>query len=87
MASTNISGYEDVMIWRKEEKKDVNENVSVERVGVFPIGRYGNILQRPRILPQGTSIVDTPNVNFAMITSGTEEVSDDVIYELFGQIW
>lgn len=86
-ASSNISGYEDVMLWRKEEKKDVNNDTSVERVGVFPIGRYDNILQRPRMLPENTSLMDTPNLNFALVATETEEISDDVVYELFGQIW
>lgn len=85
--SSNVSGYEDVMLWRKEEKKDVSGNSSVERVGVFPIGRYDNILQRPRLIEENISLMDTPNLNFALVATAVEEVSDDVIYELFGQIW
>ena len=79
----DVSGYGDTMLWGKEE----GENGDIRKAGIFPITRYENNLNRPRTINEETSIAVTPNANFHLVVTETEEVSDDTIFELFGQIW
>ena len=79
----DVSGYGDTMLWGKEE----GENGDIKKMGIFPISRYENMLNRPRTVTEDTSLAVTPNANFHLVVTETEEVSDDTIFELFGQIW
>lgn len=79
----DISGYGDTMLWEKEE----GENGDIKKMGIFPISRYDNMLNRPRTVTEDSSLALTPNANFHLVVTETEEVTDDEIFKLFGQIW
>ena len=81
--STNIVGYSDLLLWEKVEDK----SGKISRRGIFPFSRYANILNRPQVITDDSSVSDTPNADFHLLVTETEEVSDDVIYKLIGQIW
>ena len=76
-------GYYDHLEWAKMELPDGKE----VKVVVFPITRYPNILNRPRVITEKSSMAVTPNANFPLLTTDDSEVSDDVIYEMFKQYW
>lgn len=80
---TDVVGYSDEMLWGKEE----DSNGKIKKRGIFPITRYDNILNRPRTITEDGSIANTPNADFHLVVTETEEVSDDVIFKLFGQTW
>lgn len=75
------SGYSDVFLHFKEENEETSE--AKERIG-FPITRYDSLINRPRMI---TSIADTAISDFFLFIEGELEVSDDTIYEMFGQVW
>lgn len=79
----DVTGYGDTFLWGKEE----GENGDIKKKGIFPISRYDNMLNRPRVITEDSSIAVTPNANFHLAVTDVEEVSDDKIFELFGQIW
>lgn len=79
----DVSGYGDTILWGKEE----GDNGDIKKMGIFPISRYDNMLNRPRTVDEESSLAVTPNANFHLVVTETEEVSDDIIFELFGQIW
>lgn len=80
---TNITGYSDLLLWEKEE----DQNGKISRRGIFPFTRYPNILNRPRVITEESSVAVTPNADFHLLTTETEEVDDDTIYNLIGQVW
>ena len=80
----NVLGYTDDVIWNKVE--DIDGKVLGKR-GIFPFTRYRCILNRPRLIKEGDSITSTPNANFHLLVTDTEEVNDDVIFDLFKQTW
>lgn len=80
---SNIVGYSDTLFWDKVE----NDDGTVSRRGVFPISRYNCILNRPRVINEGEYVTDTPNANFHLLVTETEEVSDDTVFNLIGQVW
>lgn len=79
----DVTGYGDILLWGKEE----GEDGSIVKRGIFPISRYDNMLNRPRTINEDTSLAVTPNADFHLVVTETEEVSDDEIFKLFGQIW
>ena len=78
-----IGGYFDHMEWAKMETPDGD----IQRFGVFPITRYRNILNRPRIITEESSMAATTNADFHFLTTEVEEVSDDLVFGWMGQIW
>lgn len=80
---TNVGGYHDTMLWGKFEE----DNGDIEKRGIFPVTRYANVMNRPRTITEDSSLASTPNADFHMVVTEVEEVSDDTIYDLFGQIW
>lgn len=81
----NVTGYEQSMLWDKKE--DNGKDGAMSKKGVFPVTNWESILQRPRVIELDQTVVDTPNLPFALVVTGEEELSDDIIYELFNQIW
>lgn len=75
--------YLDVLNWGKTED-DLGE--SIKHV-VFPITRYRNILNRPRLIDEDVSVATVPSGDFHFVTTAVEEVDDNTIYDYFKQIW
>lgn len=79
----DIGGYYDHVEWAKRELLDG----TIKRFAVFPVTRYHNILNRPRVITEESSMAATTNADFHLLTTDVEEVSDDEIYSMMGQIW
>lgn len=79
----DVAGYHDGLDWYVEELPDG----TIKKHAFFPITRYRNNLNRPRVITENSSMAATPNADFHLLTTEVEEVSDDLIYELMGQTW
>lgn len=80
---SDIVGYSDTMLWDKEEQDDG----TIKRRGVFPITRYHCVLNRPRVIEEGSALAVTPNADFHLLVVEAQEVDDDTIFNLIGQVW
>lgn len=76
-------GYYDLIEWSKFETPDGR----TVKCPSFPVTRYPNILNRPRVIDENSTMALTPNANFHLLTTSVGELSDDIIYEMFGQTW
>ena len=76
------SGYSDVLMHMHDEPVEGSE-VGRERTG-FPITRYDSLLNRPRVIYNAQQM---PVSNFHLLATEEGEISDDKVYEMFGQIW
>ena len=75
------SGYSDAFFHVKEENEETDE--TTEKIA-FPITRYEAVINRPKMV---TNISETPISDFFLLITHETEVSDDTLYEMFGQTW
>lgn len=80
MSNIKREGYYDTPLWGKT----VNENGEEVESLLFPVTRYKNIVGRPAVVTDMNDIIPT---DMALLKVSEDEIGDDVIYELTGQIW
>ena len=80
--SIENAGYSDILLHMHEDPAS-GSDTGREKTG-FPISRYEALLNRPRIIYDAQQM---PISNFHLLVTEEGEISDDKIYEMFGQIW
>lgn len=85
MAKQNVpvGGSIDSILWAKVETA-VGE---FARYAFYPITRYVNILNRPRVISEIDNVAATPNGEFHLVVTDVEDVDEDVLYDLYRQTW
>lgn len=78
-----VGGLMDSLLWVKAETA-VGEIV---KYVFYPITRYRNILNRPRVVSETDSVATTPNGDFHLVTTDIEDVDEQVLFELYRQTW
>jgi hypothetical protein len=73
-------GYSDSFLHEIIEEDGVKEKKRV----IFPSTRYDNVLNRPTVT---SSIKESNNSDFMLVTTGEEEVPDAEIFKMFNQDW
>lgn len=53
----------------------------------FPITRYRNVLNRPRLVTESDNVANMPNGEFMLVTTEVEDVDEEVIFNLYKQTW
>ena len=76
------AGYSDILMHMHEETEEGAAN-GKEKTG-FPVTRYDALLNRPRVIDDAQNM---PISNFHLLVTQEGEISDDKVYEMFGQIW
>ena len=76
------AGYSDVLMNMHDDSAEGSEEA--RRRGAFPITRYSSLLNRPRVIYDAQQM---PISNFHLLVTEEGEISDDKVYEMFGQIW
>lgn len=79
----DVAGYMDNLLWGKQE----NSKGESVKYGVFPFTRYGNVLNRPRVISEEGNIAATANGDFHVVVTDIEDVSEDDVFKLFRQNW
>ena len=64
-----------------------NNGEKTEERGIFPITRYANVLNRPKVLEPGALVKNANNPDFLLVATSEEEVDDNMIYDFFNQNW
>ncbi len=79
----DVAGFMDNLLWGKQKNASGND----VKYGVFPITRYRNVLNRPRVIPEEGNIAVTPNGDFHLVVTDIEDIDDDAVYALYRQNW
>ena len=78
-----VGGYMDSLIWVKVE----NAVGELTKYVFYPITRYRNIMNRPRVISESDNVAATPNGEFHLVTTDIEDVDEQVLFELYRQTW
>ena len=76
------AGYSDVLMHMHADPAEGSANG--REVTGFPVSRYESMLNRPRVIYNAQQM---PISNFHLLVTEEGEISDDKVYEMFGQIW
>lgn len=80
----DVTGYVDGQMWIRHQGSSESD---LSKRGFFPFTRYNCILNRPRVITESVRLADTPNMDFALVTSEVEDVPEDDIFALYKQSW
>ena len=76
------AGYSDILMQMHDTPAEGSAEARAR--GGFPITRYSSLLNRPRVIYDAQQM---PISNFHLLVTEEGEISDDKVYEMFGQIW
>ena len=83
MASLTNIGSSDALLHEIVEK----DGEKTQERDIFPITRYANVLNRPKVLEPGALVKNANNPDFLLVATSEEEVDDNMIYDFFNQNW
>jgi len=79
MANLSNIEYSDVVLHSKTIEDETTTNGII-----FPITRYANILNSPKVVSDPSS---ANNPDFLLLKTGTETIADNEIYSMIGVEW
>lgn len=73
------TGYQDLLLHAKVKKENKESQVAI-----FPITRYDNILNAPKVV---SKVDDSHNPSFMLLETETENVDDNIIFDMLNDEW
>lgn len=79
-----VEGAVDTLLWGKMEKGPQGD---LAKFQVYPITRYRNVLNRPKLVTEAQSIAGVAYGEFELVTTDVVDVDDELVANLYRQIW